>query len=96
MEDKRITLSESDLEDLLTKAAKRGAREAVVALLGIDEDDKTLRKDFNELRDLLDAVRTMKHGAVQTFGRFLGYAFLVLVGVVALNIGSGAWNPFKH
>jgi hypothetical protein len=92
----RVLLTRSEVEVLLTEAAKRGAREAVTALLGIDPDDSRIRKDLMDLRDLLDAVRALRLGTIQTFGRFLGYAFLVAVGAVALNVGTGAWNPFKH
>lgn len=95
MTDTPIHLTEGELEDLLTRAARRGAREAVVALLGIDENDSSLRKDFTELRDLLDAVRHLKRGVVQSVGRLIGYGLLVLIGALALSVTNGGWNPFK-
>jgi len=61
-----ITLTVEELEDMLDRAAKRGAK-AALAELGLHDD--TASKDLNDVRDLLSAWRatrkTMWHTAVK-------------------------------
>jgi hypothetical protein len=95
MNSKPIALTEEELEDLLTKAAKKGSREFAVAILGIDEGDTSLRKDLTELRDLLDAYRALRKGALYSLGRLVGYGILFGLGALALALTTGSWHPLK-
>ena len=58
-----ITLRPEDLDDLLTRAAERGA-ERVLTHLGLENGHAA--RDIRELRDLLEAWRDARHTAWQT------------------------------
>lgn len=58
-----ITLRPEDLDDLLTRAAERGA-ERCLAHLGLENGHAA--KDIRELRDLLEAWRDARRTAWQT------------------------------
>ncbi len=58
-----ITLRPEDLDDLLTRAAERGA-ERCLAHLGLENGHAA--RDIRELRDLLDAWRDARRTAWQT------------------------------
>ncbi len=55
-----ITLRPEDLDDLLTRAAERGA-ERCLAHLGLENGHAA--RDIRELRDLLEAWREARHTA---------------------------------
>ena len=61
--DAAITLRPDDLDDLLTRAAERGA-ERVLSHLGLENGSAA--KDIRELRDLLEAWRDARRTAWQT------------------------------
>jgi hypothetical protein len=69
----------------MTAAAEHGARKAVLALLGVEEHDADLAKDFRELRDLVDAWRGVKVGMWRGVGRFLTWALVVAMVVMLGN-----------
>ena len=58
-----IILRPEDLDDLLTRAAERGA-ERCLAHLGLENGHAA--RDIRELRDLLEAWRDARHTAWQT------------------------------
>jgi len=58
-----VTLRAEDLDDLLTKAAERGA-ERCLAHLGLENGHAA--RDIRELRDLLEAWRDARRTAWQT------------------------------
>ena len=58
-----LNLRPEDLDDLLTKAAERGA-ERCLAHLGLENGHAA--RDIRELRDLLDAWRDARHTVWQT------------------------------
>ena len=58
-----ITLRPDDLDDLLTRAAERGA-ERCLAHLGLENGHAA--RDIRELRDLLEAWRDARRTAWQT------------------------------
>ena len=72
-------LRREDLDELLGRAAERGAERAL-ARLGLENG--TAARDIRELRDLLDAWREARHTAWQTFVKVLttGLLAALLVG----------------
>lgn len=78
--DAAITLRPEDLDDLLTRAAERGA-ERCLAHLGLENGHAA--RDIRELRDLLGAWRSARATAWQTVIRVSTTALLsvIVVGV---------------
>lgn len=58
-----LSMRQEDLDELLTRAAERGA-ERCLAHLGLENGHAA--RDIRELRDLLDAWRDARHTAWQT------------------------------
>jgi hypothetical protein len=86
----RQQISVSELQDMLDKAAKKGAQEALAALGLHDEDANT---DVKELRDLLDSWRATKKAAWSTAVKVVTTSFLVFIATAVLfKLGS---NPLK-
>jgi hypothetical protein len=77
--DAAITLRPEDLDDLLTRAAERGA-ERCLAHLGLENGHAA--RDIRELRDLLEAWREARHTAWQTIIKVAttGLLAVILVG----------------
>jgi len=85
-----ITLRPEDLDDLLTRAAERGA-ERCLAHLGLENGHAA--RDIRELRDLLEAWREARHTAWQTIIKVAttGLLAVILVGAaIKLKIMGGA------
>ena len=85
-----ITLRPDDLDDLLTRAAERGA-ERCLAHLGLENGHAA--RDIRELRDLLEAWREARHTAWQTVVKLVttGVLAALLVGAaIKLKIMGGA------
>lgn len=61
-----VTLPQEDLEDMLSRAAERGARRA---LADVGLDGENAREDIRELRSLLQALNLAKRTAWQTMVR---------------------------
>ena len=85
-----IILRPEDLDDLLTKAAERGA-ERCLAHLGLENGHAA--RDIRELRDLLEAWRDARRTAWQTTIKVLttGLLAALLVGAaIKLKLLGGA------
>ncbi len=74
-----LLLRKEDFEDLLDRAAERGA-ERVLAHLGLENGHAA--RDIRELRDLLDAWRDARRTAWQTVVKIVttGFLAVLLVG----------------
>ena len=84
-----ITLRPEDLDDLLTRAAERGA-ERCLAHLGLENGHAA--RDIRELRDLLEAWREARHTAWQTIIKVAttGLLAVILVGAaIKLKLMGG-------
>ncbi len=87
--DTAISLRPDDLDDLLTRAAERGA-ERCLAHLGLENGHAA--KDIRELRDLLEAWRDARRTAWRTFIRTVttGILSLLLIGAaIKLKLMGG-------
>ncbi len=85
-----ITLRPDDLDDLLTRAAERGA-ERCLAHLGLENGHAA--RDIRELRDLLDARRDARRTAWQTAIKVAttGILAILLVGAaIKLKLMGGS------
>ena len=84
-----VILRPEDLDDLLTKAAERGA-ERCLAHLGLENGHAA--RDIRELRDLLEAWREARHTAWQTIIKVAttGLLAVILVGAaIKLKLMGG-------
>ena len=84
-----LLLRREDFEELLDRAAERGA-ERCLAHLGLENGSAA--RDIRELRDLLDAWRAARHTAWQTFVKVLttGLLAALLVGAaIKLKLMGG-------
>ena len=84
-----ITLRPEDLDDLLTRAAERGA-ERCLAHLGLENGHAA--RDIRELRDLLEAWRDARRTAWQTSVKVIttGILATLLVGAaIKLKLMGG-------
>ena len=84
-----ITLRPEDLDELLTRAAERGA-ERCLAHLGLENGHAA--RDIRELRDLLEAWREARHTAWQTIIKVAttGLLAVILVGAaIKLKLMGG-------
>lgn len=84
-----LSLRQEDLDELLTRAAERGA-ERCLAHLGLENGHAA--RDIRELRDLLDAWRDARHTAWQTAIRVVTTGILasLLVGAaIKLKLMGG-------
>jgi hypothetical protein len=87
--DAAITLRPDDLDDLLTRAAERGA-ERCLAHLGLENGHAA--RDIRELRDLLEAWRDARRTAWQTTVKVIttGILAALLVGAaIKLKLMGG-------
>jgi len=79
-------LTPEELEDMLDRAARRGAREALKSL-GLQDDDA--HKDLHEMRTLLEAYRDTKKSIWQTVVRISTVALLSFVAAsVWMQLGN--------
>jgi Family of unknown function (DUF6127) len=84
-----LNLRPEDLDDLLTRAAERGA-ERCLAHLGLENGHAA--RDIRELRDLLEAWREARHTAWQTIIKVAttGLLAVILVGAaIKLKLMGG-------
>ena len=87
--DAPIILRPEDLDDLLTRAAERGA-ERCLAHLGLENGHAA--RDIRELRDLLEAWREARHTAWQAIIKVAttGLLAVILVGAaIKLKLMGG-------
>ena len=81
-----INLTPDELESMLDRAAKRGARQA---LSSIGLHDATAAKDINEMRDLLDVWRDTRKGIWSTVVKVTTIAILTFIaGAVWMQLGN--------
>jgi len=81
-----INLTPDELESMLDRAAKRGARQA---LSSIGLHDKSAAKDINEMRDLLDVWRDTRRGIWSTVVKVTTIAILTFIaGAVWMQLGN--------
>ena len=69
-----LHLRPDDLDELLTRAAERGA-ERVLAHLGLENGHAA--RDIRDLRDLVEAWREARHTAWQTFIKIITTSILM-------------------
>ena len=81
-----INLTPDELESMLDRAAKRGAKQA---LSSIGLHDATAAKDINEMRDLLDVWRDTRRGIWSTVVKVTTIAILTFIaGAVWMQLGN--------
>jgi len=81
-----INLTPDELEAMLDRAARRGAKEALKSL-GLQDDDA--HKDLLEMRTLLEAYRDTKKSIWQTVVRISTVALLSFIAAsVWMQIGN--------
>ena len=81
-----INLTPGELESMLDRAAKRGAKQA---LSSIGLHDATAAKDINEMRDLLDVWRDTRRGIWSTVVKVTTIAILTFIaGAVWMQLGN--------
>jgi hypothetical protein len=81
-----INLTPEELEAMLDRAARRGAKEALKSL-GLQDDDA--HKDLLEMRTLLEAYRDTKKSIWQTVVRISTVALLSFVAAsVWMQLGN--------
>jgi hypothetical protein len=84
-----LLLRKEDFDELLDRAAERGARRAL-ADVGLDGEDAAY--DIRELRSLLEAFNTAKHTAWETVIKMVTTGFvlaLVAGAVIKLKLFGG-------
>lgn len=74
LQDGMVVMPRDEFEELLARAAERGARRAL-ADVGLDGEDAA--HDIRELRGLLEAFNAAKHTAWQTVIRLVTTGFLL-------------------
>ena len=81
-----ISLTPEELESMLDRAAKRGAKQA---LSSIGLHDATAAKDINEMRNLLDVWRDTRRGIWSTVVKVTTIAILTFIaGAVWMQLGN--------
>ena len=80
------TLTTEELQQMLDRAAERGAQQA---LASIGLQDKHAQADINDLRNLIDAWRSTRKTMVQTIVKAITMASLFFIAAaVWLKVGS--------
>ena len=89
LQDVMVVMPRDEFEELLARAAERGARRAL-ADVGLDGEDAA--HDIRELRGLLEAFNAAKHTAWQTVIRLVTTGFLLALvagAVIKLKLMGG-------
>ena len=82
-----INFTPEELEDMLDRAAKRGAKQA---LCDIGLQDASAHKDIIELRNLLDTYRETRKNVWSTIVKFMTVAVLTFIATaVWMELGNG-------
>ena len=71
-----VKLSHEELEAMLDRAAKRGAKEALASIGLLDEN---AHRDISDMRSLLDAWRETRRGVWTTFIKVSTTALLMFI-----------------
>ncbi|WP_243041021.1 DUF6127 family protein [Dyella sedimenti] len=89
LQDGMVVMPRDEFEEMLARAAERGARRAL-ADVGLDGEDAA--HDIRELRGLLEAFNAAKHTAWQTVIRLVTTGFLLALvagAVIKLKLMGG-------
>lgn len=78
--DDTLVVTPEALEEMLDRAAERGAKRA---LEGVGLHDDKAGKDISDLRDLIEGWREVKRGALRSIGKTIGMAILIGLAVLA-------------
>jgi len=78
-------MTKLELEQLVERSARRGAKEAL-ASIGLHDEDAG--KDIRDLRQLIDGWRDVKKSVVTTTVKWF---VLVILGIISV----GAWTRFN-
>lgn len=81
----QVTMTKLELEQLVERSARRGAKEALSSI-GLHDEDAG--KDIHDLRQLIDGWRDVKKSVVTTFVKWF---VLVILGIISV----GAWTRFN-
>lgn len=90
LQDGMVVMPRDEFEELLARAAERGAKRAL-ADVGLDGEDAA--NDIRELRSLLEAFNAAKHTAWQTLIRIstTGLILALMAGaVIKLKVFGGS------
>jgi len=90
LQDGMVVMPRDEFEELLARAAERGARRAL-ADVGLDGPEAA--NDIRELRGLLEAFNTAKHTAWQTVVKMVTTGFLLALvagALIKLKVFGGA------
>ena len=81
-----VKLSPEELEDMLDRAARRGAKEALRSIGLLDDDG---HKDITEMRSLLEAWRDTRRSIWSTITKLVTVAVLTFIaGAVWMTMGK--------
>lgn len=81
-----IKLTSDELEDMLDRAARRGAKEALRSIGLLDDD---AHKDITEMRSLLEAWRDTRKSIWSTVTRLVTVAVLTFIaGAVWMTLNK--------
>ena len=81
-----VTLSPEELEEMLDRAARRGAKEALRSIGLLDD---TAQKDITEMRSLLEAWRDTRKSVWSTVTRLVTVAVLTFIaGAVWMTLNK--------
>jgi len=89
LQDGMVVMPRDEFEELLARAAERGARRA---LADVGPDGEDAAHDIRELRGLLEAFNAAKHTAWQTVIRLVTTGFLLALvagAVIKLKVFGG-------
>lgn len=87
-----LALTQSELQDILTKAAHDGARQAL-ADVGLGDEDAV--EDFKEFRALMKTYRFAKKVVAQSILKALARRAIDFLLIAALIIGAGSVFTIK-
>ena len=81
-----VKLSPEELEDMLDRAARRGAKEALRSIGLLDDD---AHKDIAEMRSLIEAWRDTRKSIWSTITKLVTVAVLTFIaGAVWMTMGK--------
>jgi len=81
-----VKLTPDELEEMLDRAARRGAKEALRSIGLLDDD---AHRDINEMRSLLEAWRDTRKSVRVTATRVITTALLVFIsGAVWMSLNK--------
>jgi hypothetical protein len=89
LQDGKVSMPHDEFEELLVRAAERGAKRAL-ANVGLEAEDAA--DDIRELRGLLEAFHSAKHAAWQTVVQLITTGFLLALvagAVIKLKVFGG-------